>query len=166
MAISSVILQTMNLCSYLTRVEDMQSQGRGDGIILKTEYFLGKYTDSGDWQCYIWGRCSCIGHTKDRFTHSMPCPCCAHAVPLTCRAAKSLECVFPIWFTQCGRVWFTLAMPCHSPTMPFFSRPQYNTAVERRPCCVVALRKTSWSEHGKCESDRAALCKSNGKDTF
>jgi len=33
----------------------------------------------------------------------MPCPC---------RAAKCLECVFPIWFTQCGRVWFTLAMPC------------------------------------------------------
>jgi hypothetical protein len=30
--------------------------------------------------------------------------CCAHAVPLPCRAAKGLECVFPIWFTQCGRV--------------------------------------------------------------
>ena len=31
---------------------------------------------------------------------------------IACRAAKGLECVFPIWFTQCGRVWFTLAMPC------------------------------------------------------
>ena len=41
--------------------------------------------------------------------------CRAHAVPLPCRAAMCLECVFPIWFTQCGRVWFTLAMPrpCH-----------------------------------------------------
>ena len=41
--------------------------------------------------------------------------CRAHAVPLPCRAAKGLECVFPTWFTQCGRVWFTLAMqrPCH-----------------------------------------------------
>jgi hypothetical protein len=38
--------------------------------------------------------------------------CCANAVPLPCCAAKGLECVFPIWFTQCGRVWFTLAMPC------------------------------------------------------
>jgi len=37
------------------------------------------------------------------------------------------------------------------------------------------LRRTAWSEHGmgaawawhgKCESDTAALCKSNGKDTF
>ena len=42
-------------------------------------------------------------------------------------------------------------------------------AVSRRPCCVVALRKTAWSEHGmgtawQCESDTAALCKSNGKD--
>ena len=38
--------------------------------------------------------------------------CSAHAVHLPCRAAKGLECIFPIWFTQCGRVWFTLAMPC------------------------------------------------------
>jgi len=48
-------------------------------------------------------------------------------------------------------------------------------AVFRRPCCAVALRRKAWSEHGmgmvwawhgKCESDRAALCKSNGKDTL
>jgi len=48
-------------------------------------------------------------------------------------------------------------------------------AVSRRPCCAVALRRTAWSEHGmgaawawygKCESDTAALCKSNGKDTL
>jgi hypothetical protein len=39
--------------------------------------------------------------------------CRAHAVPLP---AKGLEYVFPIWFTQCGRVWFTFAMtrPCHA----------------------------------------------------
>jgi len=30
----------------------------------------------------------------------------------------------------------------------------------------MALRRTAWSERGKCESDMAALCKSNGKDTF
>ena len=60
---------------------------------------------------------------KDRLTHSMPCPC---------RAAKGLECVFPIWFTQCGRVWFTLAMPrpCHALTMPFFSRPRHSATVK------------------------------------
>ena len=51
-------------------------------------------------------------HPKGRFTHSIPCPCRVHAVPLPCRAAKDLDCVFPIWITQCGRVWFTLAMPC------------------------------------------------------
>jgi len=48
-------------------------------------------------------------------------------------------------------------------------------ALSRRPCCAVALRRTAWSEHGmgaewvrhgKCESDTAALCKSNGKGTF
>jgi hypothetical protein len=35
-------------------------------------------------------------------------------------------------------------------------------------CCAVSLRKTAWSGmewawHGKCESDTAALFKSNGK---
>ena len=48
-------------------------------------------------------------------------------------------------------------------------------AVSPRPCCAVALRTMAWSErgmgaacawHGKCESDTAALCKSNGKDIF
>jgi len=52
-----------------------------------------------------------------------------------CRATNSLECVFPISFTQGGHVWFTLAMPRPRPalTMPFFSRPWHNTAVQRRP---------------------------------
>jgi hypothetical protein len=61
--------------------------------------------------------------------------CRAYTVPLPCRATKGLECVFPIWFTRCGRVWFTLAMPrpCHALTMPFFLRPRHSTAVERRP---------------------------------
>jgi hypothetical protein len=77
--------------------------------------------------------------SKGRFTHSIPCPCRAHAAPMPflCHAvaAKGLECVFPIWFTQCGHVWFTLAMPCpcHAPTMPFFSRPWHSAAVERQP---------------------------------
>ena len=39
---------------------------------------------------------SACRQTKGRFTHSMPFPCRARAVPLPCRAAKSLECVFPI----------------------------------------------------------------------
>ena len=61
--------------------------------------------------------------------------CRAHAVPLPCSTAKGLECVFPIWFTQCGRVWFALAMPCpcRALTMPFFSRPRHSTAVKRQP---------------------------------
>ena len=80
----------------------------------------------------------------------MPFPCRAHAVPLPCRAAKCLESVIPFRFTQCGRVWFKLAMPrpYHALTMPFFSRPQHSTSVKRRPCCAVALRRTAWSENG------------------
>jgi len=81
-----------------------------------------------------------VGHTLEEVITNIlkvdsHIACLAHAVPLPCRAAEGLECVFPIWFTQCGRVWFTLAMPCpcHALTMQFFSRPRHSTAVERRP---------------------------------
>jgi len=37
----------------------LASQGRGDGWILKAEYFLENYTGIGDWQWpYIRNRCS------------------------------------------------------------------------------------------------------------
>ena len=74
--------------------------------------------------------CPCRAHAVP-----MPCSCRAHAVPMPCRTAKGLECFFPICFTQCSRVCFTLAMPCpcHAQTMPFFSRPRHSTSVERRP---------------------------------
>jgi len=54
---------------------------------------------------------------------------------MPCGAAEGLDYVVPIWFAQCSRVWFTLAIPCpcHSLTMPFFSRPRHSTAVEWRP---------------------------------
>jgi hypothetical protein len=61
---------------------------------------------------------------------------------MPCHATEGLECVFPIWFTQCGHVLFTLAMPRPSPalTMPFFSRPRHRTAVKRRPVgCLPAF---------------------------
>jgi hypothetical protein len=41
----------------------------------------------------------------------MPSPWRTHAVPLPCHATEGLYCVFPIWFTQCSRVWFTHTMP-------------------------------------------------------
>ena len=68
-----------------------------------------------------------------RFTHSMPCPCCASVVPLTCRATKGLECVFPIWFTHCSHVWFTLARPCscrpHAMLWPWPSYERHGQSV-------------------------------------
>jgi hypothetical protein len=53
-----------------------------------------------------------------------------HAVPLPCRSAKGLDCVFPIWFTQCCRVWFTHTLPflCHAMNMLFWKRPLKATA--------------------------------------
>jgi hypothetical protein len=55
-----------------------------------------------------------------------------HAVPMPhpCRAAKGLDCVFPILIAQCGRVWFTPSMPasCHAKTMPLWKRLLKTTA--------------------------------------
>ena len=78
--------------------------------------------------------------------------CRAHAVPLPCRAAKGLECVIPIWFTQCDRVWFTLAMPCpcYAPTMPFFSRAQHSRRETAVLCCGLEKNGMvgAWNGHG------------------
>jgi hypothetical protein len=72
-------------------------------------------------------------------------PCRSHAVPLLCLAAKALDCVFPIWFTQCGRVGFTHAMPrpCHAETMSFWKRLLKATA-QRDMGAALAC-------HGTCE---------------
>jgi len=84
------------------------------------------------WQVTCQARWQAEQQLKGRFTHNMPCPCHAHAVPLPCRAAKLLKCVFPIWFTQCVRVWFTLAMPCpyraHAMLWPCRSSQGHGTA--------------------------------------
>jgi hypothetical protein len=63
-------------------------------------------------------------------------PCHALAVPLPCRAAEGLDFAFPIWFTQCGCVWFTYAMPRLCRSESDFSRPRHSAA---------------WAWHGMCE---------------
>jgi hypothetical protein len=41
-------------------------------------------------------------------------PCRAHALPLPCRSAKGLDCVFPILFTQCLiHTSHAGLVPCH-----------------------------------------------------
>jgi hypothetical protein len=78
--------------------------------------------------------------------------CRSHAVSLPCRAAKGLECVFPIWFTQCGRVWLTLAKPCpcHAPTIPFFPKPQRGRRETAVLCCGHEKNGMvgAWHGHG------------------
>jgi hypothetical protein len=64
--------------------------------------------------------------------------CRAHAVSLPYRAAMGLDCVFPIWFTQCSRVWFT----CHATTMPLLKWP---LKAYDRPACVRFLPATTRS---------------------
>jgi hypothetical protein len=75
--------------------------------------------------------------------------CRAHAVPLPCRAAKSLECVFPIWFTQCGRVWFIKMWSVNQ------TRPHCVNQMGKAHSKSLAARHgrgTAWARRAMCES--------------
>ena len=76
-------------------------------------------------------------------------------MPRPCRAAKGLECVFPIWFTQCGRVWFTLAMPRPCLVWPCRCSQGHSTARPSRDgravlCC--GLENMAWAWHTEQQS--------------
>jgi hypothetical protein len=76
-------------------------------------------------------------------------PCRAHTVPLPCRATKDLECVFPIWFTQCGRVWFTRHIFMNQ------TRPHCVNQMGKTHSKSLAAwhgRGTAWARHAMCES--------------
>jgi hypothetical protein len=45
-------------------------------------------------------------------------------------------------------------------------RPSLDGRAVQWPCEERHGQSMAWAWHGKCESDTAALCKSNGKDTF
>jgi hypothetical protein len=60
----------------------------------------------------------------------MPCPSRAHAVPLPCRAAKGLECVFPIYL-------HSAAVSCHAAPMP---------------CSYHAVFLKATAQHGRRET--------------
>ena len=62
---------------------------------------------------------------------------------MSCRATKGLDCVFPIWFTQCGRVWFTFAMsmPCPCRAVPCRAVPCRAT---KGLDCVFPIWFTQW----------------------
>ena len=87
-----------------------------NNLCLLWEYFEAHtYTVTGVQAGGIYSRNLCFKGVMNDLKADSHITCRAHAVPLPCRAAKGLECVFPILFTQCGLVWFTLAMPrpCH-----------------------------------------------------
>jgi hypothetical protein len=75
--------------------------------------------------------------------------CHSHAVPLPCRVAKGLVCVFPIWFTQCGRVWFTLHIFMNQ-TRPHCVNQMVKT--HSKPLAARHGRGTAWARHAMCES--------------
>jgi hypothetical protein len=90
------------------------------------------------WVCCGW-RTPPTAHSEGGFTHSMPRPC---------RAAKGLECVFPIWFTQCGSVWFTLHIFMNQ-TRPHCVNQMGKT--HSKPLPARHGRGTAWAR--QCERD-------------
>ena len=66
-----------------------------------------------------------LEYTSESLKADSHIACRACAVPLPCRAVKGLECVFPIWFTQCDRVWFHT---CHAMLRPCRSSQDHGTA--------------------------------------
>jgi hypothetical protein len=90
-----------------------------------------------------------LGERHQTFKADSHIACRARAVPLPCRAAKGLECVFPIWFTQCGRVWFTLHI--------FMNQTRPHCVIQMgkthsKPLAARHGRGTAWARHAMCES--------------
>jgi hypothetical protein len=92
---------------------------------------------------YIFWVCACSLKADSHIA------CRAHAVPLPCRAAKGLECVFPIWFTHCGRVWF-IKMWSVNQTRPHYVNQMGKT--HSKPLAARHGRGTAWERHAMCES--------------
>jgi hypothetical protein len=93
-------------------------------------------------------KCQYVVHTS-RLKADSYIACRAHAVPLPCRATKGLECVFPIWFTQCGRVWF-IKMWSVNQARPHCVNQMGKTHF--KPLAARHGRGTAWERHAMCES--------------
>ena len=101
-------------------------------------------------------------------THSIPFPCLAHAVPLPCRAVPLSVSNVSLPFDLHSAAVSDSHLPCHAHTMlrPCTARPYLDGRAVLWPWEQRHGRIMTWAWRGKCESDTAALCKSNEKDTF
>jgi hypothetical protein len=87
----------------------------------------------------------CVLPYSRRFKADSHILCRSHVVPLPCRSAKGLDCVFSIWLTHNGRVWFTHAM-----SFPCRSLPCQEYAVLKATSQGYG-RFTAGERHGMCE---------------
>ena len=71
----------------------------------------------------------------------MPRPCHSPAMP--CRLGFRM-CLSHLIYT----VRPCLIHTCHAMLRPCHTSQGHSTAISRRPCCAVALRRTAWSERG------------------
>ena len=106
-------------------------------------------------------------------------PCHAHAMHRPCRSshghstARPSMCLSHLIYTVRPCLIHTchahaMPMPCsdHAVLLKATARPSRDGRAVLWPGEERHGRSMAWALHGKCESVTAALCKSNGKDTF
>ena len=59
-----------------------------------------------------------------------------------------------------------MLMPCSDHAVLLRATVQHDRLSTAVLCCGLEKNGMVGAWHGKCDSDKAALCKSNGKDTF
>ena len=94
-------------------------------------------------------------------SHAAPMPFPCHAVPLR---VYNVSYTFDLHSAAVSHSH--LSCHAHAILRPCRSSQGHCTARPSLDGRAVGLRRTAWAWNGKCESDKAALCKSNGKDTF
>ena len=94
---------------------------------------------------------------------SMSFPC--HAVPLKWLIMCLSHLIYTVW--PCViHTCHVIPMPCSDRAFLLKATAQHGHLSTAVLCCGLEKNGMVRAWHGKCESDTAALCKSNGKDTF
>jgi hypothetical protein len=108
---------------------------------------------------------------KVRFTHTTPFPCHSPSQTPLCFTLATASEISMLLITnflelavverQEAKSWQVANMPSHAVTLP--PRPCHGL---ERSLSERHIRVMAGERHGMCESNTAALCKSNGKDTI
>ena len=133
----------------LERVEDLPSQGRGNGWILKTTFFLENYIGNDDWQCrYMWSTCSYACRTKRRRkARVLWGKCWDHRLRnVTNDVSQNIKSLYPSSTVYIESLLYLITKSCHflPASLSHWHSPQLTTHTRRG--IAVGLQKRHWSD--------------------